>query len=175
MSTTIRDARDSDMEMLMSINNAAVPNVNTLDRVALEHLRGQASYCRVAINKGNLAGFLIALQPDADYNSQNFIWFREKFEAFVYIDRVVVAKPYRGLGIGRVFYADIQSHAEQISPRLTCEVNLEPRNDVSLLFHGTSGFLEVGQQVTEDGQKRVSLLAKELPSYAYVKERYAVL
>ena len=175
MATTIRDVRDSDMGMLLTINNAAVHNVNALEMAALEHLRSQASYCRVAINDGNLAGFLIALQPDADYNSQNFVWFRQQFEEFVYIDRVVVAKPHRGLGIGRVFYADIQSHAEQVAPMLTCEVNLEPRNDVSLLFHGTSGFNEVGQRMSEDGEKRVSLLAKELPSYAFVRDQYAAL
>ena len=174
MSTTIRDVSDADMELLLDINNAAVPNVNTLDITALEHLRGQANYFRVAINQGNLAGFLIALQPDADYRSQNFLWFRQQFEEFIYIDRVVVAKPSRGLGIGRVFYADIQSHAEKIAPRLTCEVNLEPRNDASLLFHGTNGFHEVGQQMIEDGKKRVSLLAKELPSYAFVRDHYAV-
>ena len=175
MSTIIRDVRDSEMAMLLKINNAAVPNVNTLDQSSLGRLRKIACYCRVAINQGNLAGFLIALQPDAKYSSQNFTWFKEHYEAFVYIDRVVVAKPYRGLGIGRVFYADIQSHAEQISPMLACEVNLEPRNDISLLFHGTSGFHEVGQQVTEDGAKRVSLQAKELPSFAFVRDHYAAL
>lgn len=175
MSTMIRDARDDDMEMLLQINNAAIPNVNPLDVPAMEHLRDQASYFRVAIDNDQLAGFLIALKPEADYHSQNFTWFRQQFEDFVYIDRVVVAKPFRGLGIGRVFYADIQSHAEQIAPMLTCEVNLEPRNDVSLLFHGTSGFHEVGQQMTEDGTKRVSLLAKELPSYAFVRKQYAAL
>jgi predicted GNAT superfamily acetyltransferase len=175
MSTTIRDATDIDMELLLEINNAAVPNVNLLDIPALKHLGGQASYFRVAINNDQLAGFLIALEPAADYHSQNFTWFRQQFEAFVYIDRVVVAKPFRGLGIGRVFYADIQSHAEQIAPMLACEVNLEPRNDVSLLFHGTSGFHEVGQQLIDGGNKRVSLLAKELPSYAFVRGRYAAL
>jgi len=174
MSTTIRDTRDADMAALLKINNAATPNVNALDLSMLEHLREQSCYCRVALSEGELAGFLIALQPEADYGSPNFLWFKQQFETFVYIDRVVVAKPYRGLGIGRVFYADIQSHAEQIGPRLACEVNLEPRNDVSLLFHGTSGFHEVGQQVTADGNKRVSLLTKDLPAYDFVSERYAV-
>jgi predicted GNAT superfamily acetyltransferase len=161
------------MEALLAINNAAVPNVNELDLQALSHLRQQATYCRVALSGDELAGLLIALRPDADYDSENFVWFREHYEDFVYIDRVVVAKPFRGLGIGRVFYADIQSHAEQIAPMLTCEVNLEPRNNTSLLFHGTKGFNEVGQQVTENGKKRVCLLAKELPSYAFVKEQYS--
>jgi hypothetical protein len=63
-----------------------------------------------------------------------------------------------------VFYADVQSFAEVRSPHLTCEVFLDPRDDVSVLFHGTYGFREVGQQVLPSGH-RVSLLAKELCSY----------
>jgi predicted GNAT superfamily acetyltransferase len=44
---------------------------------------------------------------------------------------------------------------------LCCEVNVRPRNDVSLEFHHTVGFREVGQQDTDGGKKTVSLL--ELP------------
>ena len=45
---------------------------------------------------------------------------------------------------------------------LFCEVNVRPRNDVSLDFHASLGFREVGQQDT-DGGKRVSLLALDVP------------
>ena len=38
------------------------------------------------------------------------------------------------------------SYAEVRVPVLTCEVFLEPRDDISVLFHGTYGFQEVGQQ-----------------------------
>jgi len=110
--------------------------------------------------------------PDADYDSPNFLWFRERFPEFVYIDRIVVARPDRGLGLGRVFYADANSYAETRVPQLTCEVFLEPRDDVSLLFHGTWGFLEVGQQTMPSNGRRVALLAKTLCSYPFVRDTY---
>jgi predicted GNAT superfamily acetyltransferase len=45
---------------------------------------------------------------------------------------------------------------------LFCEVNVRPRNDASLAFHEAIGFREVGQQDTDGGAKRVSLLALDL-------------
>ncbi|MDX1568992.1 MAG: GNAT family N-acetyltransferase [Xanthomonadales bacterium] len=170
MATTIRDAADSELDAILAINNDAVPNVTTLTPEELAAFHRDAGYFRVAISQGHLAGFLIALLPEHDYGSPNFQWFKGNYDQFVYIDRVVVASGFRGLGIGNVFYADVQSYAELRAPYLTCEVNLQPRNDVSLLFHGAQGFHEVGQQV--DGEKRVSLLAKRLPSFEFIQERY---
>ena len=65
--------------------------------------------------------------------------------------------------------------AEVRAPQLTCEVFLEPRNDVAVLFHGTYGFQEVGQQVMPESGRRVSLLAKELCSYPWVRDTYPSL
>jgi hypothetical protein len=57
------------------------------------------------------------------------------------------------------------------SPLLCCEVFLDPRDDVSVLFHGTYGFKEEGQQTLASGH-RVSLLVKALCSFDYVRETY---
>jgi hypothetical protein len=43
---------------------------------------------------------------------------------------------------------------------------------VVVLFHGTYGFQEVGQQRMGDEGPQVSLLAKDLPSYAFVRDTY---
>ncbi len=172
MSTTIRPAEAPDVERILRINNAAVPNVNELSEVTLETLANQACYFRVAENGGQIAGFLLAMRPQATYESTNFTWFKEHFDDFVYIDRVVVDGDFRGHGIGNIFYADIHSYAEQVAPRLTCEVNLEPRNETSLLFHAAHGFAEVGQQRTDGGNKKVSLLARELTDYEFVRAQY---
>ena len=59
-----------------------------------------------------LAGFLIALRHQAPHDSSNFPWFRERYPQFFYIDRIVVASRRRGGGVGRAFYADVQSFAE---------------------------------------------------------------
>ena len=106
------------------------------------------------------------------YESPNYRWFSDRYPEFVYIDRIVIARPFRRLGLGRVFYADVTSFAEVRVPVLTCEVFLEPRDDVSVLFHGTYGFQEVGQQTMAGVDRRVALLAKDLCSYAYVRDSY---
>ena len=172
MTTVIQPVQDNQLERCLTINNNAAPNVN---RLTIEQMRGfaeDADYFRVAVLDDSVAGFLIALGKNHDYDSPNFQWFDANYESFIYIDRVIVAPEFRGKGLGNIFYSDVQSFAEQRAEYLTCEVNLEPRNDVSLLFHGAQGFSEVGQQRTENDTKRVSLLAKPLPSFGYVRKTY---
>lgn len=172
MATTIRDARSDELDWVLAVNNDATPDVNELSPEDLRRLVDMSCYFRIAESDRVRAGFLIAMRSGADYESPNFRWFKRNYADFVYIDRVVVEPRFRRHGIGKVFYADVQSYAEQIAPYLTCEVNLAPRNDISLLFHGAYGFQEVGQQLTEGDAKRVSLLAKELPSYRFVERHY---
>jgi hypothetical protein len=167
----LRDVRDGDLDGVLALNNAAGPGILPIDAQRLLELSRLAAYFRVAEIGGSLAGFLIAMRPDAPYDSLNFQWFQQHCEDFVYIDRIVVARPWRGHGLGRVFYADVQSFAETRSPLLTTEVFLDPRDDVSVLFHGTYGFRELGQQ-TLPGGKKVSLLGKELCSWPWVRDTY---
>jgi predicted GNAT superfamily acetyltransferase len=161
-----------DLDSVLALNNAAGSTILPLDVAGLRRLYDEACYFRAAEVDGHIAGFLLALREDATYRSANFLWFQTHFPEFVYIDRIVVARPYRGLGLGRVFYADVNSYAETRVPQLTCEVFLEPRDDVSLLFHGTWGFLEVGQQTMPSNGRRVALLAKTLCSYPFVRDTY---
>ena len=172
MVLSIRDVQPHELDSVLALNNAAGATILPLDAVALRKLCGQASYFRLAEIDGHVAGFLPAMREDADYDSPNFLWFRERYAAFAYIDRIVIAKPYRGLGLGRVFYADVTSYAETRVPLLACEVFLEPRDDVSVLFHGTYGFQEVGQQTMPGNGRRVSLLAKTLCSFPFVRDTY---
>ncbi len=172
MSLTIRDVQQHDLDSVLALNNAAGSTILPLDAAGLRRLHDEACYFRLAEVDGHVAAFLLALREDADYGSPNFLWFREHLPAFVYIDRIVVAKPYRGLGLGRVFYADVTSYAEMRVPQLACEVFLEPRDDVSLMFHGTWGFQELGQQVMPGVGRRVALLAKTLCSFPFVRDTY---
>lgn len=172
MVLNIRDVQPHELDSILALNNAAGATILPLDAAALRILHEQASYFRLAEIDGHIAGFLLAMREGADYDSANFLWFRERYAEFVYIDRIVIAKPYRGLGLGRVFYADVTSYAETHVPLLACEVFLEPRDDVSVLFHGTYGFQEVGQQTMPGNGRRVSLLAKTLCSFPFVRETY---
>jgi predicted GNAT superfamily acetyltransferase len=172
MAIKLRDVREQELDSVLALNNAAGASILALDQTAIRRHFDQAAYFRVAEVDGLLAGFLIAYTADADYESPNLLWFRERYEHFLYIDRIVVASTRRGSGLGRVFYADVTSFAEVRVPLLACEVFLEPRNDVAVLFHGTYGFQEVGQQVMASVGRRVSLLAKELCSFPYVRETF---
>lgn len=169
---SLRDVRANDLAAVMGLNNTAGSSILPLDDVQLDRFYREADYFRVAEVDGHLAGFLIALRDSTPYASSNFQWFRAHCDQFVYIDRVVVGDLHRGHGLGRLFYSDVQSFAEVRSPNLACEVFLEPRDDVSLLFHGVFGFHEAGQQVMPESGRRVSLLLKPLDCYPFVCATY---
>ena len=172
MSPVIRDVRRADLEAVLALNNAASPGILPLQAADLAQFFSSADYFRVAEVDQRIVGFLIALREGHDYASPNYRWFCEREKSFVYIDRIVLAPDQRGFGLGRVLYCDVESFAEVRVPRLTCEVFLEPPNDAAVLFHGTFGFNETGQQRVPPGDIRVSLLVKDLPSFGYVRERY---
>jgi uncharacterized protein len=172
MALAIRDVREHDLDAVLALNNEAGTGILATDLDRLRRLYEIAHYFRVAEQDDRILGFLIAMRQDADYASPNFRWFQAHYESFVYIDRIVIASQSRGHGLGRIFYCDVQSYAEVRVPLLTCEVFLEPRNDQTVLFHGTMGFQEVGQQKMGDTGPKVSLLARELPSFPFVRERY---
>ena len=172
MALAIRDVREHDLDAVLALNNAAGRTILALDAAQLRYFYDYADYFRVAEIDGHLAGFLIALREGSEYDSPNYSWFCERYPQFVYIDRIVIANAYRRHGLGRIFYCDVNSYAEVRVPLLTCEVFLEPRDDVVVLFHGTYGFQEVGQQRMGAEGPQVSLLAKDLPSYTFVRETY---
>lgn len=172
MVLAIRDVREHDLDAVLALNNAAEGGISPMDGEELRRFFHIADYFRVAEVDGHLAGFLIALRERADDPGCNFLWFKQRHERFVYIDRIVVANAYRRHGLGRVFYSDVQSFAEPRVPMLACAVFLEPRDDVAVLFHGTYGFHEIGQQLMPDSGRHVGLLGKTLDSYLFVRDHY---
>lgn len=169
----LRDVRPEDLDEILQLNNAAGPGIVEIGAARLALLEREAHYFRVARIDGRLAGFLVAFEPGAAYDSPNYQWFSEHFaeRGFVYIDRVVVAPGCRRHGVGRVMYADLLSYAEIRQPMLTTEVFIEPRDEIAMVFFTTQNFAEVGQQSLSNG-RRVSLMAKELEPYAYVHAHY---
>lgn len=171
MSIVVRDVHEHELDSILELNNAAGPSILPLDGRRLRRLYDTAEYFRIAERDGSMVGFLIGFGPGSDHDSSNYAWFGEHYPDFFYIDRVVVASRRRGGGVGRAFYADVQSYAEVRHPLLTCEVLLEHDDDPVRLFHGGFGFREVGQHVMPGGI-RASMLVKDLCSYAWVRETY---
>ena len=172
MSIVVRDVREHELDSVLALNNAAGPAILPLDASRLRYFFERAEYFRVAERDGSMAGFLIGMGSDSDHDSSNFRWFRERHPSFFYIDRIVVASRRRGGGVGRAFYADIQSYAELRYPQIACEVFIEGSNDPVLLFHGSFGFREVGQHVMPGTGVRAAMLMKPLCSYEWVHATY---
>jgi len=176
MSIVIRDVHAHELESILALNNAAGGAILPLDAARLRQFYASAEYFRVAERDGQFAGFLLGFGSNSAHESSNFRWFRSNCADFFYIDRVVVASRRRGGGVGRAFYADVQSHAELRWPLLACEVL--PESDGELdngpvrLFHGSIGFHEIGQHVMPETGIRALMLVKELCSFPWVRARY---
>ena len=150
-----------DADRILELNNEHAVETSSLDLSAAEHLLAMCFYAK-GIGLG-ARGFLLALDQDAAYDNFNFQWFRSRFERFVYIDRIIIAKDARGQGFARLMYEDLFAEAKAAGHvRVVCEVNIEPPNEGSLAFHRSMGFVALADVVVKGGSKRVRYLVKEL-------------
>lgn len=145
--TSLREFQPGDAARILELNAASVDKLSPLDAAALAALQAQAALARVATCDGDPCGFLIALREGTDYASPNYRWFAERYDAFLYIDRVVVDAACRGRGIARRLYADAFAHARAHGLELlACEYDVEPPNPASGALHAALGFHEAGRQ-----------------------------
>ena len=47
-----------------------------------------------------LVGFVICLPPKTEYGSLNYAWFNQRYNEFLYVDRIAVATKYQNQKIG---------------------------------------------------------------------------
>jgi uncharacterized protein len=148
------------LEPILALNALHEVETSPLDEAALSKMLSGAFYSETAA--GGADGFLISFDQNADYDSENFYWFKTRYDRFVYVDRIVVAAHARGRGLARSFYEalfrEARAHGHE---RIVCEVNLDPPNPGSIAFHSALGFVEVGQDVLGNG-KTVSYQLKQL-------------
>jgi len=152
-----------DLPHIHNLNQGALPAVSSITINDMTQFLEMADYFRIIKEKNNIAGFLIALTPGKDYQSPNYKWFEKKYSQFMYIDRIVIDPSFQGMGLGRAFYDDLKIFSQRYTPIITCEVNLKPKNEGSLLFHKKYGFEQMGTQETDDGKKKVSLMVYKIP------------
>ena len=115
--------------------------------------------CRV----GEADALILAFDQDAAYDNPNFQWFRERFDRFVYIDRVVVAPAKRGQGLAQALYRNLFERALKSGhERVVCEINYDPPNPQSDAFHAALGFEQVGLAALPGAGKTVRYFAKKL-------------
>lgn len=161
--TNIRAASSTDFADLLRLNKESEHFLSPLSPPRLELLFNEAAYRRVVEIGDEVVAFLLAFREGCRYDSINYRWFNERFERFLYIDRIVVSNAVQGQGIGKCLYDDIFAFARTTDAhRLTCEFDIEPPNEASRRFHAGYGFAEVGTQAVAGGTKMVSLQAASL-------------
>lgn len=136
-------------EALLALNNAHAEELSLLTPSAMAALVGRSF---LALHAGDDA-FLIALDQESGHDSPNFLWFRERFDRFVYVDRVAVAPHARGRGLAKALYDELVERARAAGhDRIVCEVNLDPPNPASHAFHVALGFDAIGSARLGNGK-----------------------
>lgn len=149
----------ADEAAVLALNNLHAQELSLLDRARLRHLLRQAF---LAAHIGECDAFIIAFDQDADYDSPNFLWFRSRFDRFVYVDRIAVSEAARGQGLARLLYGELFARARDAGhDRVVCEVNSDPPNPQSDAFHAALSFSMIGEAMLAGG-KRVGYLEKRI-------------
>jgi predicted GNAT superfamily acetyltransferase len=166
----LRDATSADFPQLLALNLESEHFLSPLSSVRLEKLHAEAAYHRVLETDQKVGAFLLAFREGCSYDSPNYRWFVQKYERFLYIDRVVVSAEQQGKGLGKLLYTDLFAFAGRTGAlRVCCEFDVDPPNEPSRLFHQRFGFREVGMQRVGGGKKQVSLQVASLPSQTAIR------
>ena len=164
----LRAYQSTDLDAVLHMNHDSVHFLAPMDAARLALMQSWSARFRVLEFDGATAGFLVTFEDGSAYDSVNYRWFSSHLKRFVYIDRIVIDRSFRGKGIGQQVYdclkkeptaekhGDRHYDSEALPLWLAAEIDIEPANDYSLNFHQRQGFVEVARQSAGEG-KRVSL------------------
>jgi uncharacterized protein len=155
----LRPLRDEDVAAVLALNEANVEMLAPLDEEGLRRLQRFADRFDVLDVDGEFAGFVVTMTAGREYDSPYYGWFSENVDGFYYLDRIVLSPAHRRLGLGGFVYNEMERAATPYR-RMCLEVNLIPRNDASLAFHASRGYVELGR--LGDDEHLVSLMEKPL-------------
>ncbi|MCC7572603.1 MAG: GNAT family N-acetyltransferase [Candidatus Methanofastidiosum sp.] len=145
----IRRAQEKDLPRILELNNIESKWVGKKE-IAFFQKYMNIPFFSVIENTEKVVGFLMAMDHSTDYDNINFLWFKNKFRRYYYIDRVIVDESMRGKGIVSMLYKEVINKKGPIP--LVAEVSIEPPNEDSVKFHNKVGFKEVGT-LTSGGKK----------------------
>jgi predicted GNAT superfamily acetyltransferase len=147
----IREMTHSDFDSIVHLNQNALEGVGPLDNESLSLLVKMSDQALVVDDEGDIAGFVITLPPGTEYDSSRYRWFEDKLvDNYVYLDRIVVSDEHRREGVASRLY-------EEVEGELPIALEVYETNDVSLAFHESRGFEEVGA-LTDNGTTNLMLV-----------------
>lgn len=141
------DFDESYIDDIYSINQDNVPEVGSLNSLDQQRkLLSISSYHSILLEDDELIGFAICFRESRPYWSENYKYFENKLDQFLYVDRIAIRNEYRRQGHAKRMYEDIFNFASKDNLIVTAEVNTKPMNAGSISFHKYMGFKEVGQR-----------------------------
>ena len=154
----LRALEERDIPAIWIINQQGLPGTGDVSQDEISSLLGFATYSVGYFLKEELLGFVICMPPGTGYGSLNYAWFNERYEAFVYVDRIAVSQNCRNKNIGTQLYNHVVDFASQDDVPVAAEVSLKPPNPGSMRFHSRFAFKEVG--VLHHKNKSVTMLMR---------------
>jgi len=147
----LRRATTKDLERIVDINNDSAKWVGgeaTIEDMK-EYLTISRSFIVAKGPQGKVQGFIITMDDTSDYDSVNFLWFKERYYHFCYVDRIVIDKEHRKQGYASALY---HCACEGQPFDVVGEILVYPYwNEDSIIFHVRHGFEKVGVITHKNG------------------------
>jgi len=155
MELEIRSLSKTDVDSIWKINEDGLPGTGKVSRDEIKELLDFASLAVGAYYSEELVGFVICLPPKTAYSSLNYAWFNQRYNEFLYVDRIAVKAQFQNQKIGTLLYDFVKRNATENGIPVTAEVNIQPPNPGSMRFHDRHGFQQV--EVLDHDEKSVAL------------------
>jgi len=140
----IKQLNKSHAPDIWTINEEGLPWVGKVSQDEIEQLLDFSSVTLGGFDNNHLQGFVMCLPPKTAYSSVNYEWFNQRYNSFLYVDRIAIASTHRGKGIGAALYKRVIELASDKHAPILAEVMKVPLNENSMRFHSGFDFAEVG-------------------------------
>ena len=155
----LRELRSKDIPLVWKINEQGLPGTGKVSQQEIVELLLIAELTIGAFEGEQLVGFVLCFLPRTDYASLNYAWFNQRYQEFLYVDRIAVSENHRNQTIGSLLYQQVISYAKQYNYPIAAEVSLNPPNPGSMRFHHRFNFTEIG--VFNQQSKSVTMMMRE--------------
>ena len=145
---------------IFNLNQLHLPSLGSLEGLNhIENLYNSSSFFALIKINNNLVGLAIVMSTLSKYSSPNFLYFKNKYDDFMYIDRIAISEKYHRKGFGSLIYKELYNQSKNLGIPLCCEVNTKPINQQSLDFHKKLEFSIIEE--ISFGKKIVAMLVKK--------------
>ena len=154
----IRRLESKDVTAAWQINEQGLPGTGQISPEEMADLFSLSELPIGVFDGDEMLGFVLCLTPRKRYASLNYAWFNQRYQEFLYVDRIAVALEHRDRGIGSLLYGQVIEHGKNLQFPVMAEVNLTPPNPGSIRFHERHRFTEIG--VFHQGKKSVTMMLR---------------